>query len=182
MLRWPAGGLVAVHAAAAGCMQRPGLGVPLHRLLFCRHPTLPSWPRPRLLFTPGVSVGLMSESGFAGEARELPVAPVGAAAVPPPLGRHELLTDLQGVEDQLGDMDLKVAGALRWACCVLRMLWHAVAPRCAVHLQQPAVRIGQGRRCTALSAACPKPRAPCRAAPAPPAQAHGRGLPRCSWT
>ena len=59
----------------------------------------------------GVAVGLLSESGWSGEARQLPAAPVEAVgAAAPPLGRYELLTDILGMEDQLGDMDLKVAG------------------------------------------------------------------------
>jgi hypothetical protein len=62
-------------------------------------------------------VGLLTEAGWSGEAQELPAAPVAALSQADGrvraarLGRYELLLDQLGMEDQLGDMDLKVAGA-----------------------------------------------------------------------
>lgn len=44
---------------------------------------------------PGVSVGLLTDSSWGGEARTLPAAPVGQQQAVPPMGRYELLTDLQ---------------------------------------------------------------------------------------
>ena len=64
----------------------------------------------------GVSVGLLTEGAWSGEARALGAAPVqevGGEATGA-VGRYELLTDQLGMEDQLGDMDLKVAGG--WVC------------------------------------------------------------------
>ncbi len=64
----------------------------------------------------GVSVGLMTDAAWGGEARQLSSVPVqavggaGGAVAPAALGRYELLLDQLGMEDQLGDMDLKVAG------------------------------------------------------------------------
>lgn len=61
----------------------------------------------------GVAVGLVTDNAWSGAAQELAPAPVDASAAAAPVGRYELLTDLQGLEDQLGDMDLKVAGGCR---------------------------------------------------------------------
>ena len=62
----------------------------------------------------GVSVGLLREDRWGGAAAaggggggEGGLQRQQAA----PFGRYELLTDLLGMEDQLGDMDFKVAGA-----------------------------------------------------------------------
>lgn len=61
-------------------------------------------------------MGLFTEASWGGEAQELgamPVARVSGVVPPSPLGRYELLLDQLGMEDQLGDMDLKVAGERR---------------------------------------------------------------------
>lgn len=48
-----------------------------------------------LSLLPGVSVGLLTDSSWGGEARTLPAAPVGLQQAVSPVGRYELLTDLQ---------------------------------------------------------------------------------------
>ncbi len=62
-----------------------------------------------------MTVGLVTDSAWDGAARKLPPASAAAPAESAPVGRYELLTDQLGMEDQLGDMDLKVAGG----CCLL---------------------------------------------------------------
>lgn len=63
----------------------------------------------------GVSVGLMTEHCWDGTAREVggqaAAAPSGGTGEVREWGRYELLTDLMGLEDSLGDMDFKVAGS-----------------------------------------------------------------------
>lgn len=55
-------------------------------------------------------MGLVTDHSWSGAARELPPAHAAAPGEAAPVGRYELLTDQLGMEDQLGDMDLKVAG------------------------------------------------------------------------
>lgn len=56
-------------------------------------------------------MGLFTESSWRGEVGSLAPAPVAEVALAAPVERYELLTDLLGMEDQLGDMDFKIAGA-----------------------------------------------------------------------
>lgn len=71
-------------------------------------------------------MGLLTESSWGGELRLLSSVAVDAVGTsrgvvaPARVGRYELLLDQLGMEDQLGDMDLKVAGRL----------WNSMAGRC----------------------------------------------------
>eukprot|EP00887_Chlorella_sp_A99_P006254 scaffold3.g6254.t1 len=67
----------------------------------------------------GVSVGLLRGGGAAagGAAGAAGGGRAGAAAPAEEWGRYELLVDLLGMEDQLGDMDLKLAGGWQHEGC-----------------------------------------------------------------
>src|SRR5205085_431172 len=54
----------------------------------------------------GSSLAMMD----AGVPISAPVAGIAMGLVSDPDGGHAVLTDIQGIEDQLGDMDFKVAG------------------------------------------------------------------------
>ncbi|KAL4458391.1 hypothetical protein ABPG75_013256 [Micractinium tetrahymenae] len=107
----------------------------------------------------GVSVGLMTDSSWSGAARELPPSPVAAPAQAAPVGRYELLTDLLGMEDQLGDMDLKVAGTRRGiTACQLDVKLAGGVPLHIVEEAFAAAARGRAKLLGVMEAALPKER------------------------
>ena len=91
---WCGGALLGPAACACGqplCASPPAIPS-------CPKPAQPDPPAPPHRCCPpppGVSVGLFTEGSWSGEARTLPAVPAGERQPPPPLGRYELLTDLQ---------------------------------------------------------------------------------------
>ena len=69
-----------------------------------------------------MSVGLLTDSSWGGAARTLPPAPAGQQQEVAPVGRYELLTDLQvgGRGTGCSDTEDCVAVACAWAACMQR--------------------------------------------------------------
>ncbi|PSC68371.1 polyribonucleotide nucleotidyltransferase [Micractinium conductrix] len=109
----------------------------------------------------GISVGLFMDDSWDGACGELagaPVAQAGGAAVPP-VGRYELLTDLQGIEDQTGGMDLKVAGTRTGiTACQLDVKLPGGVPLSIVEEALAAAARGRAKILSAMEAALPEER------------------------
>ncbi|KAL4429595.1 hypothetical protein ABPG77_008644 [Micractinium sp. CCAP 211/92] len=109
----------------------------------------------------GVTVGLVTDSAWDGAARKLPPASAAAPAESAPVGRYELLTDQLGMEDQLGDMDLKVAGGRRGiTACQLDVKLPGGVPLSILEEALAAAARARAKLLTVMEAALPKERAP----------------------
>lgn len=125
----------------------------------------------------GISVGLMSQhwprprAGLGRASSALDVGNSSSDAAQAPYGRQALLLDIQGMEDALGDMDLKVAGTRNGITAVqldtklpglqLELLCQAISVARQGHAQlldvmQVALKEGQARRAAQPGAAIPQ--------------------------